>query len=145
MNKKTLIIVVIIIGLALLASLWQKSPSSDTQEQPAKTNDISLSDKSISDIPFYPNATTKSARETSRDAEKIHFAFTLETNDSIADINDKYRALLSTNGWTIKSDKNIAGYQIIQGVKEGFYTSMQAAKGDDGKVLITQQAYVPNK
>jgi hypothetical protein len=83
-----------------------------------------------------------SSKETSRDADKIYYAFVLETTDSVAEINEWYRQALSSNGWSIKSDRNIAGYQLIQGETERFYTSMQAATFEGDKVRISQQAQV---
>ena len=43
------------------------------------------------------------------------------------------------NGWSIKSDKNVAGYQIIQGENNNLYTSLQVANGTKENELIISQ------
>jgi len=66
----------------------------------------------------------------------------MESSDSTSDVNEWYREALSSGGWSIKSYRNIGGYQLIQGESERFYTSMQAANAEAGKVRISQQATV---
>lgn len=144
MNKNIQIGVVVLGTLILIAYWSQDTPSSINQEQTPEVSNTTIPAEIVADIPLYPNAAVIRAAETSRDTERIFYASTLETTASIQEINEWYRDALSNNGWSIKSDKNIGGYQLIQGEKEGFYTSMQAANGEGGKVTISQQTRVRN-
>ena len=68
---------------------------------------------------------------------------TVDANATIAEINEWYRGGMSADGWSIKSDKNVAGYQIIQAENENLFTSMQAANGNEpGSAVISQQIQV---
>jgi hypothetical protein len=141
MNKNILIGVVAFGGLVLLATLLPKDPEAVTEVVTADLSEETVSTEVLAQFPTYPQASIKSSKETSQDSAKIYYAFVLETSDPIASINDWYEEALSQNGWTIKSNKNVGGYQIIQGTKDNLYTSMQAANTTDNKVTISQQAY----
>jgi hypothetical protein len=142
MNKNILIAIAAVGGLLLIASMTPAKTDGNKTNRPTETLSDTISDQSMPAVPQYPNSTMISSKETSRDASKIHYAFVLETSDSISDINEWYRNALSNGSWSIKSDKNIGGYQLIQGETERFYTSVQAANTEEGKVRISQQAYV---
>jgi hypothetical protein len=142
MNKNILIAVAALGGLILIASLVPDNSDTNVEIVTTEDQDTTISEQAMPAVPQYPNATMISSKETSRDADKIYYAFVLETTDSVAEINEWYRQALSSNGWSIKSDRNIAGYQLIQGETERFYTSMQAATFEGDKVRISQQAQV---
>ncbi len=143
MNKNVLIGIAAFGGLVLIALLLPNTPAEETQDIVAEeNNETSLPSKVTNTFPTYPNTTTSESNETVGDEGKIYYSISLQTEDSIEEINEWYRQALSTNGWSIKSDKNIAGYQIIQGEKDNLYTSMQAATGEDNKFIISQQAQI---
>lgn len=144
MNKKILIGVVVLAIWILISSLLSDKPAANTYEEPTTDVMITYADKGVTEIPFYPNAEVVSSKETSRDDTRIFYAFTFETTDTIAEVNDWYEEALSTNTWSIKSDKTIGGYRLIQGERDGYYASMQASKGEGDIVVISLQAHVKN-
>lgn len=125
-------------GLVLVASLSLNSP----QEMPASSQEevAIVVPADIPNFPIYTNSEVTSVRDTDGE-EARDISITLSTSDSKSDIHDWYRAELSQNGWGIKSDKNVAGYQIIQGEKDNLYTSLQTASSDTG-VTISQHLKV---
>lgn len=138
MKKNILIGAAVIGSLVLAASLLAKDPTDTTpvvSETPAESTL-----QPVSGIPLYPNAKIVKSTESAGEGNRTFYSITLSTTDSISEINDWYRSALSSGGWSIKSDKNIAGYQLIQGETETMSTSMQAAGGEDGTVTISQQA-----
>lgn len=97
----------------------------------------------IPEFPIYPNAQVSSIRDTDgEDARDVSLSLTVAA--TMNDIHAWYRQELSANGWSITSDKNVAGYQIIQAEKENVYTSLQTASGVDGSVTISQYLKVRN-
>jgi hypothetical protein len=81
-------------------------------------------------FPLYPDSTVVNVRENEGETS-FDASVGLETTATRDEIHTWYREALSQNGWGIKSDKNVAGYQIIQGEKDNLYTSLQVAGGDD--------------
>lgn len=106
-------------------------------EQSATQKQTVVITDAFSAFPVYAG-TLESFREgntdTSHDA-----SITVHTNDAKNDVYEWYRRELTSNGWSIKSDKNVAGYQIVQAEKENFYTTFQTASGDSGTLVISQQ------
>ena len=143
MNKNVLLGITALGGLILIATLLPETPNDEAaviDTQGAKA--VALPSAVTSSFPTYPNTDISQSRESTGDDGRISYSFSLTTQDTIGEINQWYRDALSQNGWSIKSDKNVAGYQIIQAEKDNLYTSMQAANSTNGAVSISQQAQV---
>ena len=141
MNKNILMGVVAFGGLVIVSSLLFNS----TPEEGAVSEEdmeVVLAESLVSNFPLYPNATTNTFNESINDEGRVSFSVSLITDDSIQEINDWYREALGQGGWSIKSDRNVGGYQIIQGENGNIYTSMQAAGGEGGTAIISQQAQI---
>lgn len=94
-------------------------------------------------FPTYPNTSVSTIRQSTSDVSRIFYSFSLEAEASISDIHTWYRNELNQNGWAITSDKNVAGYQIIQGEKDNLFTSLQVASGKTpDTAIISQQAQI---
>jgi hypothetical protein len=141
MNKNIIIAIAALGGLILIATLLPKTPEKSETDIPMEEK-VTLPTEVASNFPTYPNAVISNSTETTGDDGRIFYSISLESKSTIAEINDWYREALSINGWNIKSDRNVGGYQIIQGEKDNLYTSMQAASAEDDKVTISQQARI---
>jgi hypothetical protein len=144
MNKNVIMGVAALGGLLLVSTLFfNNSKESKEIKNAEDASDVtSLSNKITSGIPIYPHTEVKNSNESSENGTQ-YFSFSILADTTIKDVNDWYRKELGQNGWGIKSDSNIGGYQIIQGENQNLYTSMQAANGDDpGTVLISQQVQI---
>ncbi|MCA9365876.1 hypothetical protein KC723_03190 [Candidatus Kaiserbacteria bacterium] len=142
MSKNILIGVVAFGGIAIVSSLVFNGNEDSANENYDETVSVEEVLKIPGDIssqfPIYQEAELDNLRDIDGDTAR-DLSLSLVTNSSIKDVNDWYRSALSTNGWSIKSDKNVAGYQIIQGENNNLYTSMQAANGTvAGTVVISQ-------
>jgi len=138
MSKNTVLGIIAFGGIVLVTILLKGTPV-DTQ---TSMEDVGNADVSVlNDIPpfpIYPNSDVISISDI--DGEEAHdISLSLSTDDALDKIHEWYRAELDQNGWKIKSDKNVAGYQIIQGENENLYTSLQASNGSEGTVVISQQ------
>jgi len=143
MKKNVLIGVVAFGGLLLIALLLPntKNPEeltkvdTNTPEIPSIPGDLLV-------FPIYPNAKVESVNDTDGSTAR-DVSVSLSTLDSKDAIYTWYRTALSSNGWSIKSDKNVAGYQIIQAENSNLYTSLQVGSGTkDGELLISQHLKV---
>jgi len=141
MNKNILIGVAAFGGLLLIAVLLPKTSNNNGVLDPSLAETIQ-SDEAISLFPTYPDTTVSNYRKSNSDDSRIFYSFTLTSEDSVKEINEWYRNALASDGWSIKSDKNVAGYQIIQGDKGNLHTSMQASVGESGTITISQQGQV---
>lgn len=145
MNKSVLLAVAAFGGLLLIALLLPNSDNKPTEGATSPAAEITtptLPDSVAANFPTYPGAEVIKFAETSDAAGKIFYTISLGSRDSKEDINQWYREALSQDGWIIKSDKNVAGYQIIQSDKDNLYTSMQAASGENDSMTISQQAHI---
>ena len=143
MSKNILLGVVAFGGLVLLATLLPKNPTAEVENnQPEEVVAPTLQSAVTANFPTYPNSSVSNSRESTGDDGRIFYSISLVTDDSISSVNTWYREALSQNGWSITSDKNVAGYQIIQAEKENLFTSMQTAKGENGTAMISQQAQI---
>ncbi len=143
MNKNILIGITAFGGLILIGSLLLSNSTNEVEDlSAAETTVPTLQSEVAANFPTYPNANILRSDESKGGDGRIFYSIGLTTDASIADINTWYREALSLNGWAIKSDKNVAGYQIIQAEKDNLFTSMQAANNGDGTVAISQQAQV---
>ncbi len=139
MNKSVILAIVALGGLILIGVSLKKDDSQKDILKDQTQIDTKSIPSDISMIPVYPGAQVLNTNDVQGE-ESRDISLSLGVKASISDINDWYRKSLSENGWSIKSDKNIAGYQIIQGENNNFYTSIQAANGDDlGFARISQQ------
>ncbi|MCA9357453.1 hypothetical protein H6784_05720 [Candidatus Nomurabacteria bacterium] len=146
MNKNVLIGIAAFGGLVLITALLPDTPTTEVENTPTEeVNPPTLQNEVTVNFPTYPNATVSHSRESTGDDGRVFYSISLTTGASITDINDWYREALSQNGWSIKSDKNVAGYQIIQAEKNNLFTSMQAANGAGGTAVISQQAQIRPK
>ena len=91
---------------------------------------------------IYPEAILKNTQEIGgEDARNI--TLTLETSDSVADVNTWYRGALSNDGWSVTSDRNVGGYILLKGERENLAVFTQVAKGsEDGGAVITQRIQI---
>lgn len=140
MNKNILIGLVAFGGLILVASLFSAYEEKEVLVEEVEA--LALTETVTSNFPTYPQASVNTFNESINDEGRLSFSISLISEDSIAEINHWYREVLNQNGWSIKSDRKVAGYQIIQGENENLYTSMQAASGEGGIVVISQQAHI---
>lgn len=142
MNKNILIGIAAFGGLILIATLLPKTPNTtEVFEAEIQTNPT-LTTEVTSRFPIYPDTKTISTNKSTAEDGKVSYSFSLKTSDSIQEVNDWYREALASGGWSIKSDKNIGGYQIIQGENNNLYTSMQATGGENETVTISQQTQI---
>lgn len=142
MNKNIILGLVAFGGLILVSSLVFDKPAQDSsavEETSNETTEVKIP-SDIPAFPIYPGVevlrVSDSEGETSRD-----ISLSLNVLATKNEIHDWYREELKKNGWHIKSDKNVAGYQIIQGENDGsnLYTSLQVVNGEkEGFVVISQ-------
>jgi hypothetical protein len=144
MSKNVLLGIAAFGGLVLIGILLTNTPN-DTKApvnngQPMEV--ASLPENMPANIPIYPGAAVDSVNDYPG-GENRNITLSLIAEASITEVNEWYREALSQNGWFIKSDKNVAGYQIIQGENANLYTSMQAANsGEAEKVRISQSVII---
>lgn len=105
-------------------------------------SEVSLPDDVPDNIPLYPGAVLKSAQEVPQESAR-NINLSLETSDSVSDVNAWYRGALSENEWAVTSDKNVGGYTLLKGERENVAVFMQAAmRSDLGVVVITQRIQI---
>lgn len=148
MNKNILIGIVALGGLLLIGSLFFNNKEGGERgaevTKNTETERVSLESLNL-DIPIFPGSETVNINPKNPTAEDgvLSVTLSLKAEATITEVNEWYRGALSTNGWSIKSDRNIGGYQIIQGEVNDKYTSMQAANSEEeGFVKISQQVRV---
>ncbi len=96
------------------------------------------------DIPIYPSSTLSNFRDY-EDEESWGASFALVGIGSVADVYGWYYDAMTSNGWTLKSDKTVAGYRILKAEKNNLYTTIQATKGsEENSYRISQQVKVFN-
>jgi hypothetical protein len=139
MNKKITIALAVVLGIILISTLV----SSPEEVLVVDTKTDILPSAVTNDFPTYPDTTLINQSQTTGEDGRIFYSFSLEAEASIKEINEWYRESLSRGGWTIKSDRTIAGYQVIQAEKENLFVSMQAAGGSSSNTsVISQQAQI---
>ena len=135
MSKNVLLGIVAFGGLVLVSLLLPDSSSDVTVNTESESTELVMP-ANIPNFPIY-DATLTSVRDSDGE-EARNISLTLQTEATKQDIHEWYRQALSQDGWSIKSDKNVAGYQIIQAENLNLYTSLQTANGEGGTVVITQ-------
>tara|TARA_B100000745_G_C20100421_1_gene376374 strand:- start:72 stop:518 length:447 start_codon:yes stop_codon:yes gene_type:complete len=144
MNKNILLGIAAFGGLILVGVMLKDTPepiSEGTYQEVDEVATITLPDTMPVQIPVHPYVAVQTVRESENEGTD-YISFSVAAEATKREVNDWYRDALSQNGWNIISDKNVAGYQIIQGENENLYTSMQAAGGDGGTVVISQQVQI---
>lgn len=145
MNKSILIGIAAFGGLILIAVLLPNTSSDNTQELEQVIAEQKVPENVSSIVPIYPNTTVRSVSDN-EGVESRDLTVSLFTTDTVAEINKWYREAMSKNGWGIKSDRNIAGYTILQAEHGNVYTSMQAASdGSEGGSVISQHIKIRNQ
>lgn len=124
-------IVLIAVLLGLRTSDPQAVAPLDTESQ-----EVTRLPDGIPLFPIYDAEVTNVRDALGSDSRDI--SVSLRAPETMADIHAWYREALSKDGWRITSDKNVAGYQIIQAEKENLYTSLQTARGEADTVIISQ-------
>lgn len=146
MNKNILIGVVALGVLLLAGSLLLNKDrggetTNDSQNEGVSQTESGVDFRSLG-VPVHAGETI-SASQNNNDPEAEWTTVVVKAKSSTTDINEWYRNELSSNGWSIKRDQNIGGYQVIQGGKDNLYTSIQAANSEEeGFSTITQQIKV---
>ena len=142
MKKNIIIGLAIIGGIIILGLLTNNEPSNQGSEVEENITST-LPGTVTSEFPIFPNTSVISQNRSTNEEGKIFYSFSLEAESSIKEINDWYRESLNRGGWSVTSDRNIGGYQIIQAEKDNLFTSMQAARGENSNTsIISQQAQV---
>lgn len=142
MSKTVVLGVLAFGGLLLIAVMLPGTPEETPEVVHEEVQTPTLPSDLPPAIPIYPGSTVRASSDTAQDGER-HITVSLSAEATIAEVNTWYRGALKQNGWSIKSDRNIGGYTIIQGENDTLYTSMQAANGSaTGEVVISQQIKV---
>ena len=143
MNKKIMIGLAAFGGLLLIMALLPNTPKSNKITTPVvKVNIAVLPDNLPDSIPIYSGSEIIQVQDIEQEGVR-YITVSLSANTTKSEANTWYRNAMSQNGWSIKSDRNIAGYQIIQAENENLYTSIQAASGNEpGQVIVSQQIQI---
>jgi len=152
MNKKTIIGIVAVVALLLIVSLVSRTSNrgvSQSEEgiqnegaQDQQQTSLSIPADMPETVEVYPGSTVLSApQENNTDAER-NISLSLGTSDSVSDVISWYRSALSRNGWTLVSDKNIVGYDLLEGENGNVKVFIQAAKQSEGQTVISQRVRV---
>lgn len=91
-----------------------------------------------SGFPSYPEAKIENLTESIGETGHHDYSFRLMTSDSEAEIFDWYLGYFKENGWTLKSDKVVVMYRIIEAEKDNLYMTFQVA-GDGDQFAISQR------
>ena len=148
MNTNTLIAILAVgaVGFITLVSLTgneeEVAQTENTTISKTVSEEASLPENVPANIPQYPGAVMKNVQEVAQESAR-NISFSLETTDSVEDVNTWYRGALSENGWAVTSDKNVGGYTLLKGERENTAVFMQAAtRSDLGIVVITQRIQI---
>jgi hypothetical protein len=137
MNKYFLIAIAAFGGLILVSSQFSNDStevSSKIVEEKAQVSSIPVG------VPIYPDSIVDNTTESTGDDGTYFLTVSLLAEATKAEVNTWYRKALNEKDWSITSDRNVAGYQIIQAENDNMYTSFQTANGGKtGQVVISQQ------
>lgn len=142
--NKNILIGVVALGVLLLAGSQLLNKDKNEEATNESQNESVAQTEGGTDfrnlgVPVHAGETI-SASQNNNDPEAEWTTVVIKAGSSIADINEWYRSELSSNGWSIKRDQNIGGYQVIQGEKDNLYTTLQASNSEEeGFSTITQQ------
>ncbi len=144
MNKQVIIGIVAFGGLMLVGAILSGNKNQDVAlgENESSIEETASLPANFPAVPIYPNSEIKNLRQTDGETAE-DFSLSLSAEATITEVNEWYRTELGQNGWIIKSDRNVAGYQIIQSEKGNLYTSMQTANSEEaGWVNISQSVKI---
>ena len=146
MNSNLLIgaVAVGVVGLIVVYLISGSDESVVDNQQVAENvaSEVSLPTDLPANIPMYPGAELMRVQDTPSEGER-NITLTLETSDSVADVNTWYRGALSQNSWAVTSDKNVGGYILLKGENENVSIFTQAARGsDESGAVITQRIQI---
>jgi hypothetical protein len=141
MNKYALLGIAAFGGLVLITLVLPNGEEVPEESLTTETQAVVLP-VDLPVFPIYsPAVLTRVQDSTGESPRDVSISLTAQAERE--DIYDWYREQLSTGGWSIKSDRNVGGYQIIQGEKDNLYTSLQVAGGaTTGEQVISQQLKV---
>lgn len=141
MSKNQILTLAAFGGIILISIMLNKSSDDQVAATQGVNNSptaVTVSSEVLAAFPIYPGA--KIERSSQSESEKSRdVSLSLSAKATITDVNKWYREALGQNGWSIKSDKNVAGYQILQGEKDNLYTSTQVANGDVAEEVVISQ------
>ena len=147
MNTKLLVVALAVgaVGAFVLVSTFGGGDVDDVIEIEANSSvaDATSINHDLPDnIPFYPGATIADVRDAIGETDR-NVTFSLETFDSVDDVNTWYRGALSQHGWVVTSDRNVGGYILLRGEYENLAIFTQATARDDlGVTVITQRVQI---
>ncbi len=141
MKKNVLLGIVAFGGIILVTAYLANNPTKDNSTNTTNEEVVAEEINIPAGFPTYPNATVSNFRESSSE-DSDDASFRLVATASMNQVHTWYREALNQNGWKITSDKNVAGYQIIQAENGNLYTSLQTANGEEGQIIISQQTII---
>ncbi len=142
---KNVILGIVAFGGLILVGVLLTNNNSNEKVRDEVTNEVKtvlLPSNLPAGVPVHPHTEVRNS-QTSNQNSTDYLSFSLIARTTITEVNEWYRAALSQNGWNIKNDKNIGGYQIIQAENQNLFTSLQAANDNEpGTVIISQQVQI---
>lgn len=146
--NSNLLIGAVAIGLVGLVLVFSFSDSEELAEEAIVTaveaDDglVALPADVPSNIPLYPGAKLSKVDENNEETAR-NITLTLETPDSVEDVNTWYRGALSQNPWAVTSDRNVGGYILLKGEHDNVAVFTQVApRSDLGVSVITQRVQI---
>ncbi|HEC30701.1 MAG TPA: hypothetical protein ENI66_01665 [Candidatus Yonathbacteria bacterium] len=142
MNKNILIGIVAFGGILLIGAQFF---GDNTKPENGIINDEKTTLSIPANVPTYPDATIDNITDANGEDGIYFLTVSLIAKATKAEVNTWYRNALNQNGWSILSDKNVAGYQIIQAENknEKLFTSFQTASSNEvGQVIVSQQIQI---
>lgn len=95
-------------------------------------DEVKLPPNFPSDV-FVYTGTLKAATTTT---ENQGYSVSVETNDSVAAVQKKYRDQLASDGWTISIDASYGDSAAVGGQKGKRTVTVSIAKGSEGKTAV---------
>lgn len=128
-------VVAIISALLLIKTDDEKVVVTDTENQ--KNTETKTGIVLPSGFPSYPEAKMENLTESVNEGNS-DYSFMLITPASEAEIFAWYLGYFKENGWTLKSDKVVVMYRIIEAEKDNLYMTFQVS-ADGDKSAISQR------
>lgn len=123
-------------ALLLIKTDSEKAVVVDTEDQ--KTIETKADIALPSGFPSYPEAKMENLTESVGETGHHDYSFMLKTPDSEDKIFAWYLGYFKENGWTLKSDKVVVMYRIIEAEKDNLYMTFQVA-ADGNQSSISQR------
>jgi hypothetical protein len=146
MNTKILL-GVLVVGAGVLVFSFGGNKEEVIQNEEATSaevvNGVTFPDDIPESVPIYPETFLSNVREDVAEDGVRNITLSLETSDSVADINTWYRGALSQDPWVVTSDRNVGGYILLKAENENIVVFTQAASHTDrGVQVITQRIQI---